>query len=307
MLTNFLENTKPFNFLCIYFFNIFLLVCYVFLQVEEEWFFLLKRIVLGSAILFVYLFVFQRICFKNRFLEQTRYPIFFATILFAIFPEIYINEKFFFLSFLILLTNGFLIFVKDEIPTKEDLFNASLLIFLGVFFHNWLILCLLWVWIIVFGYAPQKNRAFFIPFVALGITAIFSFLGILYLDFSPNMLFFVEVSFADYSEGVSLLSSIFLLVFVLFFVFLLFFLPNKGVFPLPAIVFFIFFTEIIIILLSNEGKTVEISFLNIPLALFLAFSVQKIAKIRWKEGILWFFLATALLVLASNFYTSFFS
>lgn len=307
MISNFFGNTKPISFLVLVVFNSFFAVIYNFIGSENFQMALLK--VFGAVFLvFVHHYVIVNIAEKNNFAEKTRYLLLFSSILMSFLPKIYV-ELDFFLSFVLILIGILKIsFFRDKIPSKKDIFDASLLFILASFLYNWAIFGLLFCWFVIFGYFSQKFRASLVPIVAFLMIFILGtavYLGISpYFDVKIQEIFKFSVGFsAEFFSQKEFKMALFLMLFLTLMICVIMLkAEKKSSISVLSLFYFAFLVNLFLFFIEKDKNISILMLFSLPLSIFGTISLQMIENQKIKEISLISLLVFAILAQFTNLF-----
>jgi len=304
MIANFFNQTKPINFLVLS-----LLVLLIFLssliqgfEGETSLFFFVKYgLFLLAAILTV--FVLNFIIRKNALCEDNSYAILFYILLWGMFPNSFLNGGIFASNFILLFAFRRLYSMRSSLRTQEKIFDSAFWIGIASIFYLWsfLFLALVYAAIWLFRRADWKNV--WIPIVGY-ITPVF--LAYTYLLAFDDVERFMQIWTFDFQLDVSHYNSFDLLWPIVFtsLLFLFAIYPTTRKSLLAKIDFKSTWqllivhlaVSVVIILIAPVKDGSEFSFLFFPLTIVFANFLQILEKYWIKEGILYLFLLSLVLI-----------
>ena len=304
MIANFFNQTKPINFLVLS-----LLVLLIFLSsliqgYEEEtslFFFVKYGLFLLAAILTV--FVLNFIIRKNALCEDNSYALLFYILLWGMFPNSLLNGGVFVSNFILLFAFRRLYSLRSPLRTQEKIFDSAFWIGIASIFYLWSFLFLLLVYAAIWLFRRGDWKNIWIPIVGY-ITPVF--LAFTYLLAFDDVERFMQIWTFDFRLDVSLYNSFDFLWPIVFTGLLLLFsiypttrksllakIDFKSTWQLLIVHLAV---SLIVILIAPEKDGSEFSFLFFPLTIVFANFLQILEKYWIKEGILYLFLLSMILI-----------
>ncbi len=304
MIANFFNQTKPINFLVLS-----LLVLLIFLssliqgyEGETSLFFFVKYgLFLIAAILTV--FVLNFIIRKNALCEDNSYAILFYILLWGMFPNSFLNGGVFVSNFILLFAFRRLYSLRSPLRTQEKIFDSAFWIGIASIFYLWSFLFLLLVYAAIWLFRRADWKNIWIPIVGY-ITPVF--LAYTYLLAFDDVERFIQIWTFDFRLDVSLYNSFDFLWPVVFTGLLLLFsiypttrksllakIDFKSTWQLLIVHLAV---SLVVILIAPEKDGSEFSFLFFPLTIVFANFLQILEKYWIKEGILYLFLLSLILI-----------
>jgi hypothetical protein len=304
MIANFFNQTKPINFLVLS-----LLVLLIFLssliqgyEGETSLFFFVKYgLFLLAAILTV--FVLNFIIRKNALCEDNSYALLFYILLWGMFPNSLLNGGVFVSNFILLFAFRRLYSLRSPLRTQEKIFDSAFWIGIASIFYLWSFLFLLLVYAAIWLFRRGDWKNIWIPIVGY-ITPVF--LAFTYLLAFDDVERFIQIWTFDFRLDVSLYNSFDFLWPIVFTGLLLLFsiypttrksllakIDFKSTWQLLIVHLAV---SLIVILIAPEKDGSEFSFLFFPLTIVFANFLQILEKYWIKEGILYLFLLSMILI-----------
>ena len=304
MIANFFNQTKPINFLVLS-----LLVLLIFLssliqgyEGETSLFFFVKYgLFLLAAILTV--FVLNFIIRKNALCEDNSYALLFYILLWGMFPNSLLNGGVFVSNFILLFAFRRLYSLRSPLRTQEKIFDSAFWIGIASIFYLWSFLFLLLVYAAIWLFRRGDWKNIWIPIVGY-ITPVF--LAYTYLLAFDDVERFMQIWTFDFRLDVSLYNSFDFLWPIVFTGLLLLFsiypttrksllakIDFKSTWQLLIVHLAV---SLIVILIAPEKDGSEFSFLFFPLTIVFANFLQILEKYWIKEGILYLFLLSMILI-----------
>ena len=304
MIANFFNQTKPINFLVLS-----LLVLLIFLssliqgyEGETSLFFFVKYgLFLLAAILSV--FVLNFIIRKNALCEDNSYSLLFYILLWGMFPNSLLNGGVFVSNFILLFAFRRLYSLRSPLRTQEKIFDSAFWIGIASIFYLWSFLFLLLVYAAIWLFRRADWKNIWIPIVGY-ITPVF--LAFTYLLAFDDVERFMQIWTFDFRLDVSLYNSFDFLWPIVFTGLLLLFsiypttrksllakIDFKSTWQLLIVHLAV---SLIVILIAPEKDGSEFSFLFFPLTLVFANFLQILEKYWIKEGIIYLFLLSLILI-----------
>ena len=304
MIANFFNQTKPINFLVLS-----LLVLLIFLssliqgyEGETSLFFFVKYgLFLLAAILSV--FVLNFIIRKNALCEDKSYALLFYILLWGMFPNSLLNGGVFVSNFILLFAFRRLYSLRSPLRTQEKIFDSAFWIGIASIFYLWSFLFLLLVYAAIWLFRRGDWKNIWIPIVGY-ITPVF--LAYTYLLAFDDVERFMQIWTFDFRLDVSLYNSFDFLWPIVFTGLLLLFsiypttrksllakFDFKSTWQLLIVHLAV---SLIVILIAPEKDGSEFSFLFFPLTIVFANFLQILEKYWIKEGILYLFLLSMILI-----------
>jgi hypothetical protein len=304
MIANFFNQTKPINFLVLS-----LLVLMIFLSsliqgYEGETsllFFVKYGLFLLAAILTV--FVLNFIIRKNALCEDNSYAILFYILMWGMFPNSFLNGGIFVSNFILLFAFRRLYSMRSPLRTQEKIFDSAFWIGIASIFYLWSFLFLLLVYAAIWLFRRGDWKNIWIPIVGY-ITPIFlAFTYLLAFDdterFTAIWTFDFQLDVSQYNSFDFIWPIVFLGLLLLFSIYpttrksLLAKIDFKSTWQL-MIVHLVVSLVLLSITPVKDGS--EFSFLFFPLAIVFANFLQILERYWIKEGILYLFLFSLILI-----------
>ena len=304
MIANFFNQTKPINFLVLS-----LLVLLIFLssliqgyEGETSLFFFVKYgLFLLAAILSV--FVLNFIIRKNALCEDNSYALLFYILLWGMFPNSLLNGGVFVSNFILLFAFRRLYSLRSPLRTQEKIFDSAFWIGIASIFYLWSFLFLLLVYAAIWLFRRGDWKNIWIPIVGY-ITPVF--LAFTYLLAFDDLERFMQIWTFDFHLDISLYNSFDYLWPIVFTGLLLLFsiypttrksllakIDFKSTWQLLIVHLAV---SLIVILIAPEKDGSEFSFLFFPLTIVFANFLQILERYWIKEGILYLFLLSMILI-----------
>ena len=304
MIANFFNQTKPINFLVLS-----LLVLLIFLssliqgyEGETSLFFFVKYgLFLLAAILTV--FVLNFIIRKNALCEDNSYAILFYILLWGMFPNSFLNGGVFVSNFILLFAFRRLYSLRSPLRTQEKIYDSAFWIGIASIFYLWSFLFLLLVYAAIWLFRRADWKNIWIPIVGY-ITPVF--LAYTYLLAFDDVERFMQIWTFDFRLDVSLYNSFDFLWPIVFTGLLLLFsiypttrksllakIDFKSTWQLLIVHLAV---SLVVILIAPEKDGSEFSFLFFPLTIVFANFLQILERYWIKEGILYLFLLSLILI-----------
>jgi len=304
MIANFFNQTKPINFLVLS-----LLVLLIFLssliqgyEGETSLFFFVKHgLFLLAAILTV--FVLNFIIRKNALCEDNSYALLFYILLWGMFPNSLLNGGVFVSNFILLFAFRRLYSLRSPLRTQEKIFDSAFWIGIASIFYLWSFLFLLLVYAAIWLFRRGDWKNIWIPIVGY-ITPVF--LAFTYLLAFDDLERFMQIWTFDFHLDISLYNSFDYLWPIVFTGLLLLFsiypttrksllakIDFKSTWQLLIVHLAV---SLIVILIAPEKDGSEFSFLFFPLTIVFANFLQILERYWIKEGILYLFLLSMILI-----------
>jgi len=304
MIANFFNQTKQIDFLVLS-----LLVLLIFLssliqgyQGGTSLFFFVKYgLFLLAAILTV--FVLNFIIRKNALCEDNSYALLFYILLWGMFPNSLLNGGVFVSNFILLFAFRRLYSLRSPLRTQEKIFDSAFWIGIASIFYLWSFLFLLLVYAALWLFRRADWKNIWIPIVGY-ITPVF--LAYTYLLAFDDVERFMQIWRFDFRLDVSLYNSFDFLWPIVFIGLLLLFsiypttrksllakIDFKSTWQLLIVHLAL---SLILILIAPEKDGSEFSFLFFPLTIVFANFLQILERYWIKEGILYLFLLSLILI-----------
>ncbi len=304
MIANFFNQTKPINFLVLS-----LLVLLIFLssliqgyEGETSLFFFVKYgLFLLAAILTV--FILNFIIRKNALCEDNSYALLFYILLWGMFPSSLLNGGVFVSNFILLFAFRRLYSLRSPLRTQEKIFDSAFWIGIASIFYLWSFLFLLLVYAAIWLFRRGDWKNIWIPIVGY-ITPVF--LAYTYLLAFDDVERFMRIWTFDFQLDISLYNSFDFLWPIVFTGLLLLFsiypttrksllakIDFKSTWQLLIVHLAV---SLLIILIAPEKDGSEFSFLFFPLTIVFANFLQILEKYWIKEGIIYLFLLSLILI-----------
>ncbi len=304
MIANFFNQTKPINFLVLS-----LLVLLIFLssliqgyEGETSLFFFVKYgLFLLAAILTV--FILNFIIRKNALCEDNSYALLFYILLWGMFPSSLLNGGVFVSNFILLFAFRRLYSLRSPLRTQEKIFDSAFWIGIASIFYLWSFLFLLLVYAAIWLFRRADWKNIWIPIVGY-VTPVF--LAYTYLLAFDDVERFMRIWTFDFQLDVSLYNSFDFLWPIVFTGLLLLFsiypttrksllakIDFKSTWQLLIVHLAV---SLLVILIAPEKDGSEFSFLFFPLTIVFANFLQILEKYWIKEGIIYLFLLSLILI-----------
>ena len=304
MIANFFNQTKPINFLVMS-----LLVLLIFLssliqhyEGETSLFFFVKYgLFLLAAVLTV--FVLNFIIRKNALCEDNSYAILFYILLWGIFPTSLLNGGVFVSNFILLFAFRRLYSLRSPLRTKEKIFDSSFWIGIASIFYLWSFLFLILVYAAIWLFRRADWKNIWIPIVGFVTPVFLAYTYLLAFDDVERFMgiwtfdFYLDVS--QYSSFDFLWPIIFLGLLFLFAIYpttrksLLAKIDFKSTWQLLIVHLAV---SLVLLLIAPVKDGSEFSFLFFPLTIVFANFLQILERYWIKEGILYLFLLSLILI-----------
>lgn len=301
MIVQKISNTKPSVFFLLYGWGILYVFLYQFFVFETPFW----PFFLNISLLFLNLFLINRMARKTEIGENNYYSLFFSVSFFVLFPQIFSKIVFFTAFTLVVFAFERLLHVRYHDNEKEDIFLASLLFSMAGLLFNWVNLYFLVIVFAVFLYTSGQLRNLWIFPLA--------WLVVLFLVFNGLFLFQKEIifnSFFNYNisffEEVRLsIKMLIPLVFLLFLLFLMWILSRKKIIKrtlFPSVIYIFILVSVVICVVTHSELSSEIQLFNMPFSLFSAVFFDRISSEKIKEKIAWLFLILPVFVFFLHYF-----
>lgn len=298
MISPRLENTKPINLILIFSALILGLLLYDIFIFDANWDISLVFSRIGNAfLLLVSLVVLSSIDRWNELTQDNSYAIFFFAVFCVVFPNSYQNSNILMANLLIITAFWRILSLHTEEDVPQKIFDASFLIACAGLLNVWAFIFLLNTWISLLYYGSKKRKYWLIPFVAIFCIGVLlsTFLILFKIPFSLQLFSFEinrnQLTILPNFVGLCI-TAVMLLVSVVVYLFKQKYHSGSS----QTIIQFLL-VGLAVVFFSSEPI-----FIFAQLSILFALYVEKIEKIKLKEGILWFFLSIPILILALHFF-----
>ena len=244
---------------------------------------------------------------KNNLTKDSSYTILFFLLFLLIFPSIFVNFRFLFANFFLLLAIRRLISLQTLKAPKEKLFDASMWIFIASLFHFWCILFILLVYISIIFHVSRDYRNWLLPFVAFFATLLLFVAAALIFDKSwiPQLISQTKTNFElDYftNNYQNIALSFFVVTALYFVVLMIFSLTNKPLILQASFkkMLFGFFIGVTVFLISPEKNNTLLIFTFLPLSVMCTSSIESSQSKRYQEIVLLLLIAGSFLCFFSQ-------
>ena len=244
---------------------------------------------------------------KNNLTKDSSYTILFFLLFLLIFPSIFVNFRFLFANFFLLLAIRRLISLQTLKAPKEKLFDASMWIFIASLFHFWCILFILLVYISIIFHVSRDYRNWLLPFVAFFATLLLFVAAALIFDKSwiPQLTSQTKTNFElDYftNNYQNIALSFFVVTALYFVVLMIFSLTNKPLILQASFkkMLFGFFIGVTVFLISPEKNNTLLIFTFLPLSVMCTSSIESSQSKRYQEIVLLLLIAGSFLCFFSQ-------
>ena len=167
MISSVFGKTKPVNYIILL---AFLLLFYwyaqlVVFQLDYSGSGIFQQLIVAGILLFM-IFLVNFIVRRNQINEANSYAIFFFTLLFVVFPEVFRDNNAILCCFFVLLATRRIISLRTLKKVAQKIFDATIWILIASLFYDWALLFLIVVYTALYFYQPKGIKNWLIPVMA---------------------------------------------------------------------------------------------------------------------------------------------
>lgn len=304
MIANFFNQTKPIDFLVLSLLALLIFLSSLVQGYEGEislFFFLKYGLFLIAVILTV--FVLNFIIRKNALCEDNSFAILFYILLWGMFPSAFLNGGIFVSNFILLFAFRKLYSMRSPLRTQEKIFDSAFWIGIASIFYLWSFLYLVLVYAAIWLFRRGDWKSIWIPILGYLTPVFLAYTYLLAFDdigrFTRIWTFDFQLDVSHYNTFEYVWSIVLIGLLLLCSIYpttrksLLAKIDFKSTWQLLIVHLAL---SLILLLIAPEKDGSEFSFMFFPLAIIFANFLQILEKYWIKEGILYLFLLSLILI-----------
>lgn len=173
MISSFFGKTEPIGHIILPVFLVLFSTLYTLHAQSWEGNYLMESLAISALVL--ELFIINEMAVREKVPAPSSYTMLFFVLLLVAFPSAFLDKNGVFSNIFILLALWRLLGIRTLKNIKHKIFDASFFICTASFFHDWTLLFLILVFLVINVYDGKNMKNWIVPLVAVAATAILAF------------------------------------------------------------------------------------------------------------------------------------